>query len=69
MRLFKSKWSNWQDMSVSRINEHVFLLQARRHENGKVQFRVERSPDAWGCNPPTIEQLNKVQPSRITDKQ
>lgn len=61
MNIFKSKWGKWTDLSTGAIHEHRYLLQARRHENGRVQFRVERSPAAWTCNKPTLEQLSKVE--------
>ncbi len=60
MKLFKSKWGQWTDLSTGAIHEHRYLLQARRHKDGRVQFRVEKSSAAWTCDQPTIEQLANV---------
>lgn len=58
--MFKSNWGKWCDISVGAIHESRYLLQARRHKNGKVEFRVEKSSTAWLCAAPTLEQLEKV---------
>ena len=58
--MFKSKWGKWTDLSTGAVSEHRFLLQARRHRNGKIQFRVAKSPAAWACEKPTLEQLSKI---------
>ena len=60
MKLFRSKWGQWTDLSTGAIHEHRYLLQARRHKDGRVQFRVEKSSAAWTCSQPTIEQLANV---------
>ena len=60
MNLFKSRWGKWADISTGAIHEHRYLLQARRHKNGKVQFRVEKSAAAWNCAQPFIEDLKGV---------
>jgi len=60
MNIFKSKWGKWTDISTGAMHETRFLLQARRHKKGKVQFRVEKSPDAWGCEMISMGQLEKV---------
>lgn len=36
-----------------------FILE-RRHKDGRVQFRVEKSESAWPCEQPTIKQLKEV---------
>lgn len=59
--IFKSKWGNWTDISTGAVHEYRYLLQARRHKNGKLQFRVEKNKDAaWGCAEPNLEQLQQV---------
>jgi len=64
MKLLKRRWSKWSDISVGAVHEHRYLLQARRHRNGKVQFRVTKTlKSAWGCAAPTLEQLELIKPS------
>lgn len=65
--LFKSNWGKWIDISTGAVNEHRYLLQARRHKNGMVQFRVEKSPGAWMCEKPSIEDLKRVKYYNVTD--
>ncbi len=60
MGLIKAKWGKWYDLSTGAVHEHKYLLQARRHKSGKIQFRVEKSPTAWACEKPSIEELQKV---------
>lgn len=57
MGIFKNKWSNWKDLSIGKIHEYVYLLQFRRHENGKVEFRTAKSEPAWGIDTPNINDL------------
>ena len=64
MKLFKTKWGKWMDISTGAINEHRYLLQARRHDNGRVSFRIEHVDNAWGCAVPTLEQLKDVKGGR-----
>lgn len=59
-KLFKKRWSKWTDMSSGSVDENKYLLQSRRHRNGKVKFRVAKSQKAWGCTAPTLEQLSKT---------
>ena len=42
MELFKTKWGQWTDISTGEAYEVRYLLQARRHKDGRVQFRVEK---------------------------
>ena len=58
--MFKSKWGKWNDISSGAVHETRYLLQARRHKDGRIQFRVQKSDTAWSCDKPTIEQLEKV---------
>jgi hypothetical protein len=60
MKLFKSKWGQWIDLSTTGYMGHKYLLQARRHKDGRIQYRVEKSEDSYTCNIPTLEQLEKV---------
>lgn len=63
MDFFKSKWGKWTDISVGAVKEHRYLLQVRRHKNGKVQFRAEKgfTPDQLRAIANHIEQTNKTQ--------
>lgn len=60
MELFKSKWGQWIDLSTTGYMGYKYLLQARRHKDGRVQYRVEKSKDCYTCLAPTLEQLEKV---------
>ena len=60
MKLFKSKWSQWIDLSTTGYMGYKYLLQARRHKDGRIQYRVEKSSDCFTCVIPTLEQLEKV---------
>lgn len=55
--LLKSKWSDWKDLKIGKVHEHVYLIQYRRHENGKIHFRVEKSQPIWGIEEPCINDL------------
>lgn len=50
MKIFKSKWGKWETLAIGEMNATYYLLQAKKHENGKVRFRVERSTSAYGIN-------------------
>ncbi len=58
--MFKSRWSKWTDISTGSVYENRYLLQARRHKNGKVEFRVAKASGAWDCSVPTLEQLATI---------
>ena len=60
MELFKSKWGQWIDLSTAGYMGYKYLLQARRHKDGRIEYRVERSKDCYTCTIPTLEQLEKV---------
>ena len=61
MKLFKSKWGKWSDISVGSCCGIKYVLQARRRENGKIQMRVERLMGAYDTVAhPTLEQLELV---------
>ena len=60
MELFKSKWGQWIDLSTTGYMGYKYLLQARRHKDGRIEYRVERSKDCYTCTIPTLEQLEKV---------
>ena len=60
MKLFKSKWGIWQDLAIGKYSEHYYLLQGRRHKDGRVQFRVVKS-DFILCSPAIeLDQLCKL---------
>ena len=59
-QLFKPRWSKWIDISVGSIQDYRYVLQGRRHRNGKFQFRVEHIANAYGCQSPTMEQLKEI---------
>lgn len=61
MKLFK-KWGNWVDLSVGKCNEQFYLLQARRRTDGKVQFRVSGSKEAYNAPSINLETLKSVTP-------
>ena len=54
------KWSKWVDVSTGEVGDMKYILQVRRHENGKTQMRVEHIANAFGCDKPTIEFLSKI---------
>jgi len=60
MKLFKSNWGQWTDISTSGYMEYRCVLQARRHKNGKLQYRLEKINEVKTCQNPTLEQLEKV---------
>lgn len=60
MNIFKSNWGPWIDLSVGYFSNQHFLLQAKRHKNGKVKYRVEVSKHAYHTTPLQLENLNKV---------
>jgi hypothetical protein len=39
---------------------YKYVLQARRHKDGKLQYRVEKNEDSYTCPNPTLEQLERV---------
>ena len=57
INLFKSKWSKWQDLECGQVAGTVYLLQFRRHNNGKVMFRVAKSQTFYGS---VLEILSKL---------
>ncbi len=56
MGLFKNNWSNWETLSLGTINAKIYLLQARKHKNGKIKFRVEVSSDAYYVKMAEVEE-------------
>lgn len=47
MNIFKNKWGNWTDISADTINNKAYVLQAKRHINGKVKFRIAKQNGVW----------------------
>ena len=60
MKLFKSKWGKWTDVSTGSLCSYKYVLQARRHKNGKLKMRVERVIAYDTVAHATIEQLKEV---------
>lgn len=60
MKLFKSKWGNWNDISTGSLCSYKYILQARRHKNGKIQMRIEKISAYDTVAHPTIEQLEQI---------
>jgi hypothetical protein len=60
MELFKNKWGKWTDISTGSLCAYKYVLQARRHKNGKIQMRVEQVSAYDTVAHPTIEQLKEV---------
>ena len=52
--MFKTKWSKWMDLSVGHINDSIYVVQVKRHLNGKIKFRVAHTSGAW-CQIPRLE--------------
>ena len=60
MKLFKNKWGKWADISTGSLCGYKYVLQARRHKNGKIQMRVECVKAYDTVAHPTLEQLELV---------
>jgi len=60
MKLFKSKWGKWTDISTGSLCQYKYVLQARRHQNGKIQMRVAEAMAYDTVAHPTIQQLREV---------
>ena len=55
------KWSNWRDINTGAFSNRFYLLQARRRNDGKVQFRVEISEACFSMKQIVLSDLKKVQ--------
>ena len=42
-RILKSKWGAWQILTATPCDGRLTILQARKHENGKIQMRTVQS--------------------------
>lgn len=60
MSIFKSKWGSWADISTGSLCGRKYVLQARRHKNGKIQMRVECVEAYDTVAHPTIDQLKTI---------
>ena len=60
MRLFKTNWGKWTDISTGSLGSYKYVLQARRHKNGKLKMRVECVKAYDTVAHPSIEQLKEV---------
>lgn len=47
MNILKNKWGKWTDITADTINDTAYVLQAKRHENGKVKFRLSKQNGVW----------------------
>ena len=56
----KYKWSNWQDINAGAFSNYFYVLQARRRNDGKVEFRVEKSKVCFSMKNIEISDLEKV---------
>jgi|688.fasta_scaffold839452_2 hypothetical protein len=64
--MFKNyKWSNWCDINTGAFSNHFYLLQARRRNDGKVEFRVEESKACFSMKQINLSDLEKV---RLSNK-
>ena len=59
-KLFRKRWGKWTDISTGQYSHYNYILQVKRHINGKVKFRVAKSDCAWFCITPTLEQLSDI---------
>lgn len=60
MKLFKTNWGKWSDLQVSSYFETRYLLQGRRHKDGKVQFRVVKSAPIYCAEKLDIKTLETL---------
>jgi hypothetical protein len=60
MRIFKNNWGQWKDVSTGSLCSYKYILQARRHKNGKIQMRVEEIKAYDTVAHPTLEQLSLI---------
>jgi hypothetical protein len=56
----KYKWSNWYDINTGAFSNYFYLLQARRRNDGKVEFRVEKSQACFSMKQIELSDLEKV---------
>lgn len=63
MKIFNSKWGKWTDLTVSNYFETRYLLQGRRHIDGRVQFRVEKSPSIFVAEKLELRDLESLTPT------
>jgi hypothetical protein len=54
------KWSHWYDINTGSFSNHFYLLQARRRNDGKVEFRVETSKACFSMKQIELSDLEKV---------
>ena len=58
--MFKSKWGQWIDISTGSLCSSKYVLQARRHKDGRIQMRVEIKKAYDTVAHPTIDQLKEI---------
>lgn len=54
-----NKWGKWEDLSLGYYDE-FYLIQGRRHRNGKIQFRLEKYPRVWAKSHLELSDLKKL---------
>lgn len=60
MKIFKTKWGKWIDLTVSSYFETRYLLQGRRHKDGRVQLRVVESTAIFCAEKLELKDLEKL---------
>ena len=61
MGFFKNKWSKWTDVSVGSCCGIKYVLQVRRHRDGRIKMRCEKLMGAYDTVAhPSMEQLKEV---------
>ena len=59
--MFKNyRWSNWFDINTGAFQNYFYLLQARRRNDGKIEFRVEESKACFSMKQIELLHLEKV---------
>ena len=56
----KYRWSNWFDINTGTFSNYYYVLQARRRNDGKIEFRVEGSKPCYTMKPIELSDLEKV---------
>lgn len=55
-RIFNS-WSPWRDVCAGKYSNTFYLLQYKRHRNGKVRFRIAKARNFWANETMYVTQL------------
>lgn len=57
--IFK-KWGKWNNLTIGEWHYCIYLVQARKRSDGKIQFRLERQDGVFAGEEPTMEQINTL---------